>query len=777
MASNGAKESHLFCKQDILFFLLFLIIFLFMFKEFFFTRSTIYERDTTAIEIPTRKLCAQLLKDGNFALWTDDYGQGQPFLANPKNAIFYPTTLLYLILPLFTAFKLHYFIHAIIAWLGLYYLCRSMSLSCRGSFFGASLFIFGGMYLSSFEFYNHIAALAWMPWILVILLSRLKKFIPSLFLLAVFWALMILAGTPEALIITGFLIIILFVFNKENRMRKLAQVFVAFFLALLITAAQLLPTLELLSQSERPAGISLIWPLEMIQIPNLVFPNFLGNDREPVHHDYWGWHIFDKKFPLYYSIYAGFAALILFFFGLKKPWDYRQRFLLTACALLFLLSNGRYSPFFAVFRHFPVLSLIRYPVKFLLGSLFSLSFLAAIGHDNLFIVKRAGKKGIWILSISAILTASLFWAFNGLIIGFLSRLFVIDQESSLRELALALKTGFIILTLVTAIIIVSFVYKIRSKTLSWAIIAVALLDVTYHNRFINPVIPASFYNPPKILSELKTPLRIYREEAYPPFLKEKTADDIKFLNYYRQSLYPFTGLGDGVRYNLNMDFFGLYSRGDLEIWRKAQEFSQQDLLKILETVGCQYRIGDKLRFSKDGLRIENEVIPFYIEKIEGKNLAPYPVFKTIQAESIDNKLSEFLDAGFNPFKTAIVGKEIILNNPAGLGGGEVAVLQETQGWGRYTATLQAPAIVVFPGNYRNGWNARIDGKKGRVFPVNLFSKGVVVATGTHEIILRYSPKSFRWGVMISLTAILFALVLVAGSIINRSKVRALRPNP
>ena len=776
MASNGAKESHLFCKQDILFFLLFLIIFLFMFKEFFFTRSTIYERDTTAIEIPTRKLCAQLLKDGNFALWTDDYGQGQPFLANPKNAIFYPTTLLYLILPLFTAFKLHYFIHAIIAWLGLYYLCRSMSLSCRGSFFGASLFIFGGMYLSSFEFYNHIAALAWMPWILVILLSRLKKFIPSLFLLAVFWALMILAGTPEALIITGFLIIILFVFNKENRMRKLAQVFVAFFLALLITAAQLLPTLELLSQSERPAGISLIWPLEMIQIPNLVFPNFLGNDREPGHHDYWGWHIFDKKFPLYYSIYAGFAALILFFFGLKKPWDYRQRFLLTACALLFLLSNGRYSPFFAVFRHFPVLSLIRYPVKFLLGSLFSLSFLAAIGHDNLFIVKRAGKKGIWILSISAILTASLFWAFNGLIIGFLSRLFVIDQESSLRELALALKTGFIILTLVTAIIIVSFVYKIRSKTLSWAIIAVALLDVTYHNRFINPVIPASFYNPPKILSELKTPLRIYREEAYPPFLKEKTADDIKFLNYYRQSLYPFTGLGDGVRYNLNMDFFGLYSRDYLEIWRKAQEFSQQDLLKILETVGCQYRIGDKLRFSKDGQRIENEVIPFYIEKIEGKNLAPYPVFETIQAESQDNKISDFLHAGFNPFKTAIVGKEIVLNNPAGRGGGEVTVLQETQGWGHYTATLQAPAIVVFPGNYRNGWNARIDGEKGRVFPVNLFSKGVVVPAGTHEIILRYFPKSFRWGVMISLAAILFALVLVAGSIINRSKVHAPRPN-
>ena len=167
--SADRGTSGLFSKRDLPFFVLFLILFLLVFREFFFTNRVFYERDSTVVEIPVKKLTVQLLKEGNFALWTDAHGNGQPFLANPKNAIFYPTTWLYLVLPLFTAFKLHYLIHALLGWLGLYLLCGSYSLSRRASFLGASLFSFSGMYLSSFEFYNHIAALAWMPWILLFL--------------------------------------------------------------------------------------------------------------------------------------------------------------------------------------------------------------------------------------------------------------------------------------------------------------------------------------------------------------------------------------------------------------------------------------------------------------------------------------------------------------------------------------------------------------------------------------------------------------------------------
>lgn len=166
----------LFSRTDILFFLIFLLLLLFVFRGIIFTDSIFFERDSTLLEIPARMLCVKLIKEGNFALWTDAYGDGQPFLANMKHAVLYPSTLLYLIFPFFAAFKLHYLIHFVLGWLGMYYFCKSYSLSQKASFLGATVFIFSGIVLSSVEFYNHIAALCWMPWILLVLHRYSKKF-------------------------------------------------------------------------------------------------------------------------------------------------------------------------------------------------------------------------------------------------------------------------------------------------------------------------------------------------------------------------------------------------------------------------------------------------------------------------------------------------------------------------------------------------------------------------------------------------------------------------
>ena len=132
----------LISKEDLFLFAIFTALFLLVFREFFFTNRVFFERDTTLIEIPVKKMTVPLLREGNFALWTDAYGNGQPFLANPKNAVFYPTTWLYLILPLFTAFKLHYLIHVLLGWLGLYVLCGSYSLSKKSLVSGSVPFRF-----------------------------------------------------------------------------------------------------------------------------------------------------------------------------------------------------------------------------------------------------------------------------------------------------------------------------------------------------------------------------------------------------------------------------------------------------------------------------------------------------------------------------------------------------------------------------------------------------------------------------------------------------------
>ncbi len=743
----------LFVKKDIPLFLLFVLVFLVLFHDFFLSNKVFFERDTTVIEIPARRLCVRLLEAGNFALWNDDMGMGQPFLANPKNAVLYPTTFLYLALPFFTAFRLHYFLHILVGWIGLFGFGKALKLSARASFLGASLFFLSGMVLSSFEFYNHVAALAWMPWILIAASRDSRS--PALRVCgtAVLWGLMILAGTPEVLLMTAVLVAILNFFSASGRGRRTALVFLSLFISLFLTAAQILPSVELSRRSSRQAGLSPVWPLELIQLPNLAFPHILGNDRQAGHSDFWGWHMFDKRYPLYYSFYVGFGALLLFLLGSRRPWDDRRKWLLAVFALFFLLANGRYSPFFFLTRYVPFLSLIRYPVKFFLGTVFSLSLLASLGLEDLAAGKGPGRKGRFILAGSAGLAVIGYFVFKKPIVDFLTRLFVIDAESSLRDLSLSLETGLLMLVLAALFLVLSSFRKIPKTALSWGLAALVVIDLAAHNRHINPVAEEAFFGRPRILAELGSPVRVFREESYQPDLKEKTADNAKFLTYLRESLYPYTGTRFGVRYILDSDFYGLAPRSANDLRRRILGLGKEDFARVLERLGCEYRIGERAFLDKEADPVSIEGIPTAVEKIPGRAVRPCLVHETVAAPDPEARLHRFLEPGFDPERQVIVGRNFPLPDSPSDSDEEVRVLEESPGRARYGISLASPGILVVPGNAAPGWKAWIDGERADVFEANLFSKGVLVPEGRHEIALRYLPGSFLWGGAVSLISL------------------------
>ena len=763
-------------KKDLLFFFLFLLLFLLTFREFFFTGRVFFERDTTVVEIPARKLTVSLLKEGNFALWTDAYGNGQPFLANPKNAVFYPATLLYPILPLFTAFKLYYFIHVILGWIGLYRLCKSYSLTQKAAFLGASLFALSGMYLSSFEFYNHIAALAWMPWILL-LLNRdpgsgagRRRFVP----LTVLWALLILAGSPEVIVITALLALAQTFMEPLAWTKRLASVALPFALACLLCAAQLVPSVEMLAKTGRESQ-SVDWPLELLQLPNLAFPDLLGNDREPGHHDYWGWHLFDRHSPLYYSLYVGFGALLLFLYGLGRPWDRRRKVLLATFAVFFLLACGRYSPFFFLYRFTPFLSSIRYPVKFFLGSVLCLAILAAFGLDRLTSGTTPGKKAVRALALTSGLALAVFFVFKARILALLNALMVIEKDSSLAEFGRSIATGLVLLAAYAALFLLLYAARARGAALGWAFLALVLVDPAFHNRWINPTAQAAFFAKPPLLAELKPPVTVYRAEDSFLDRREKSGSNVRFLAYYRGTLYPLSAMSDGVRYVFNIDFYGTYPKRYAEIVREARKLPVEGQLKVLQYLGCDYYISDNPIFSKDtARRLRVEGFPVFVESIPVRPRLPSAVFSTRHAVTPEEKLRVFTGSDFDPWQAALTEEEISIaggseSAPAApAGSATVAVRKTIQGRGWYEAELPREGIVVFPGNSAPGWRARVDGRSARVFGVNLFAKGVLVPAGKHEIVLRYLPGSFILGAAVSLAT---TFVLLAGALVLRLRVR------
>lgn len=752
-------------KADLLYFALFIVLLSLVFREFFFTDRLFFERDTSAIEIPVRKLTIQLLKEGNLALWTDAYGNGQPFLANPKNAVFYPTTWLYLVLPLFAAFKIHYLLHIVIGWLGLYVLCRGYSLSRLASFLGATLFAFSGMYLSSFEFYSHIAALAWMPWVLWLLRRDAKPNWIRTIPIVLAWTLMILAGAPEFILMTLILASGQAFFEPGEWRKRAAHIIISLSLAALVTAAQLIPSFELLSRTERSSQ-SGQWPLELVQLFNLPLPHFLGDDRTPGHNDFWGWHLFDKEFPLYYSLYIGVGALLLVLAGSMASRVRREKILLALLFLFFLLACGRYSPFFVLYKFVPVLSSIRFPIKFFLGSIFCLSILAAFGFDRIMTEVRPEQKGLPATALTAGAGLLLFGLFRKPVLDTLNQLFIIERETSLRELGRSIETGLVLLAVYS--LVLHFVRRAKqsNRVLGWALVTLAILDPAYHNQYINPTVAPSFYQTALAAQLPGPPVSIYRDETVPPFTKATMADDQRLFRFFRESFYPFTGLGEGVRYVFNSDFYGTYPTRDLEVLTAVRRLPPRSQFKVLNYVGCAALISYQPLFSvENALRLETEGPDTWLERIAERNASPFVAFRTIKAIRLQDKLNTFIGEGFDPYRNVIVEGDALrpglVGDVSGLAG-KVRIRKEIQGRGWYTAVLPRDGIVVIPGHNAPGWRAWVDGRRAEIFEANIFSKGIAVPAGRHEVVVRYLPASFVWGAVISIVSLglgLFGLAL------------------
>ncbi|MEO6458622.1 MAG: YfhO family protein [Chloroflexia bacterium] len=80
-------------------------------------------------------------------------------------------------------------------------------------------------------------------------------------------------------------------------------------------------------------------------------------------------------------------------------------------------------------------------------------------------------------------------------------------------------------------------------------------------------------------------------------------------------------------------------------------------------------------------------------------------------------------------------------------------------------------LVVINEAWEKGWRAAIDGSPTHIYKANYVVQGVVVPTGKHTITLIYDPPAFRWGIGISLTALVGWLGLVYFS------VKGQRPKP
>jgi len=221
---------------------------------------------------PAKLYAAQALRRGALPLWNPDIFFGVPFLANVQMAVLYPPDLLFVLSDFPRAVAASQWLHLTLGAAGMYVLCRRIwRLAPPASTLSALAFAGGGFFGAHMGHLNQVHSGVWLPWIAFAQFSlaqalgiRTRRSIPHRLLLTWPWtfgggvvvALELTAGhTQEAyysLFALGLLALSFAVLPpawSPNRIAHLVALPLITLNGLLISAAQLIPTLELSSLS------------------------------------------------------------------------------------------------------------------------------------------------------------------------------------------------------------------------------------------------------------------------------------------------------------------------------------------------------------------------------------------------------------------------------------------------------------------------------------------------------------------------------------------------
>ena len=324
--------------------------------------------DLTYLHPAWRAAPAELLQAGRAPLWEPSLYLGMPMAASMQGGLFYPPTIAYYFFGFATATALFHLLHYFLAgWLAALWL-RTLRLNW-GACAGAGIsFALSGLMIDRATFLNHLALLAWAPALMLFFRRRAP--------LALALALMFLAGYPTFL--PG-LAIVAWALALALRARRTGaggplswggDWAAAGALALALTAAQLLPALELAALSRRSAGL----PAEEV----LRYSFTLADLRQWVSPLFVPLSSFSPTVGWWKCVYLGVAATCAAALALRRLPPRRSAALAAILAAVAVLILGGSNPLSrSLWLHFPPLRFIRYPGN--LACLASLPLAALVG--------------------------------------------------------------------------------------------------------------------------------------------------------------------------------------------------------------------------------------------------------------------------------------------------------------------------------------------------------------------------------------------------------------
>jgi hypothetical protein len=370
-------------------------------------------RDVLTSHLPLKWFGAAELAAGRIPATNPGWALGQPFRGDPNALAYYPGNLLYLVLPFWSAFNLHYLLHWLLALVGMRRLAHELGQGEWAALAAGCTYAGSGYLISALTFYNLLAVAAWAPWLLAGLARPSRR---GTLAAGVAGGLMLLAGEPLSAALVAPLALLVAVRRRGWR-AGLGAAAASGVLAGLLALPQLVSTLLVLPATYRathgvPAAQAAANSLELWRLWELVLPLPWGALSEAPPRSHWATGILPWA-PYVLSLHVGVVGFALALGAGRRRWA-----AVAAAAVVAAWAGGLAPEATARLT----LGLFRYPQKLLFPFTLAAALLAGWGLERATGDRRRGRL-IAAAGIVLLAAALLAWTRPAELAATLGRLF------------------------------------------------------------------------------------------------------------------------------------------------------------------------------------------------------------------------------------------------------------------------------------------------------------------------------------------------------------------
>ncbi|MEJ2547212.1 MAG: hypothetical protein P8125_05280 [Gemmatimonadota bacterium] len=745
-----------------------LVLSLLFYREFVFGSGTmLFGTDMVDQAFQLRQFGVEEIRSGRgFPLWNPFVYGGLPYLAVLPGPVFYPTSLLYLLMPLHRAIGWTFVMHTALSGVFAYAAARSIRLDPRASAVSGLAFLFTGMVLSTL-YGGHdgrMFVMVLVPLAFALLERGLQTGRPGWFAgMGLVVALQIFTPHVQLMYFSSLclslyaVVRIAGVGRSEAGRREALRLFglfaLGFLIAGLVGAAQLVPTWRILDIAVRGGtgeagyGFASSWALPPQELTALILPDLVGSLQT-----YWGTNPF-KLHTEYLGVVPVTLALVALT-GLRS--DARVRLMGAIALLCILFALGSATPFHRLtYALVPLISRFRAPSMMLGPGALFVALLAGIGWERIS-ARPAGTEGgsrpsgaalatllgpLLLVGLLALASPEGMarWAHTALFPAGFDRFPGPDGFAQLRGNGLMLVLG-------TAAVFAAAWSSDRGGVIPLAaaalVASVLVADLwRVDARYLSTVRPEQVFPADPSISRMRDGLE-EGERVFP--VPGRTGYRPNELMGYRVP--SVTG-----SQNFRLEWFERLSGG-----LSYRNFGAPALWQLLD-----------LRYLTTDAPVETPLLS-EVERgprgvvYEVASDAPHAWFPGSVEATRDTAeaLRRVLELE-DPRALAIVEAERA--PPAGAGEARVTSLEPDEIVLEVVA--EQPGLLFVSEIWHPSWLATVDGEPAKVFRTNVAFRGVVVPEGAHRVRFRYSASEFRLGFALSGVGLLLAAgILIRGGL-------------